>query len=143
MYIAAETAAVREPFDADGAVVLASHEHESADDEDAGHARQRVYGGMPMRRVPSDRIDVLRQGNEDQPGKDRRSASDHDKKVVPLIRSICVERQHPSPRVSPNTHNARSGGVVPRDNQAGDDTLASTMPAPQRLWPQAVIATPP
>ena len=31
-----------EPFDAHSDVVLASHEHKGADDEDAGHARQRV-----------------------------------------------------------------------------------------------------
>jgi hypothetical protein len=86
---------------------LASHEHESADDEDASHTRQRVSGAKAMRRVLSDHVDVQRQGNEDQAEKNRSTASDHEEEVVPLLRSICVVHEHPSP-VLPDTHNARS-----------------------------------
>jgi hypothetical protein len=86
-----------EPFDADRAVVLASHQHKRADHEDANHARQRVDRAIPMRRVLRDDVDVERKGNEDQAGKNRRTASDHDEEVVPLVRSICIEREHPSP----------------------------------------------
>jgi hypothetical protein len=76
---------------------LASHEREGADDEDAGRGRQRVDGAIPMRRILSDHVHVQRQGNEDQAGKHHRTTSDHDEEVVPLIWSICVERDHPSP----------------------------------------------
>lgn len=43
--------------------------YESADDEDAGHGRQRVYGAISMRRVLSDDVEVQRQGDKDQAGK--------------------------------------------------------------------------
>ena len=41
-----------------------------------------------MRRVSSDHVDVQREGNEDQAGKNRRAASDNDEEVVPLVWSI-------------------------------------------------------
>jgi hypothetical protein len=81
-----------EPFAPDSAVVLTAHERERADDEGGGNTRQCAYGAVSVRCVFSDHVDVERHRYKDQARENRRAAPDHDEEVLPLIRSVYVER---------------------------------------------------
>jgi hypothetical protein len=92
-------------------MVLPAHQGQRTYHEDARKVRQRADRAVSMRSIAHDDAEVERQGDEDQTRQRRGCPSDHKKEVVPLVRSIGVDREHREQDGTDNIHRLAPSGL--------------------------------